>query len=503
MKIRCMTENGPCAVSVGHENCFFYAMLFATFGHWLAAFAGLENQSFIAGVADMVLIVLLLLMPCWLLLESIARLRLFRLGARRLRESEAPAVFKIIATESPGIFRRTFTTAHNARVYIMRRNARVTAMVLGGFMPKIVVSAGFCVVAERQPLVAGMILRHEMAHVRAGDTRLYAYRFLLTVSIAGAGIMLIAGLLRGNWVAGFLGLVNVLYLSFLFTELLSRREYIADAMALNHTSSVDEYQKILLQPNVIHGGAYHPSAAARVRALRERSPVLRTSVALVILSVLLACGGSVATLAHMERPDPEETNGFLFEDNEARNERIFRLGLVVSVIFPAITVFGELRKPLQLAWPAPAGTANHLSGGHAAERPNRTTGLWIISGWSLLLGGGFLTRLLQGLLEKDLRWRLLLLLLVNGLMGVWVALAIVSRHRVARVLTIAWYAVLLAVWSYSFVAWLTTHKGSAPGFTWVLELIPTAIYGAVILYMSRRKVRNLFRQPRSAKFINI
>jgi Zn-dependent protease with chaperone function len=223
----------------------------------------------------------------WLASAAFAAYLLRRTHARVLAIDEAPAVFRIVREES---IRIGLSPKLAPRVYVTDWDTRVTARVLNGFTPKLVISGAFTILADRERDDAQIILRHELAHILAGDTKLFVYVMLL---LGG----LIALPFSGVWLPSAIA-ISIFQATFL-VHLLRRREYLADAFSVNWTPSGPAYIDALLgaknedgrkhQPEEHSASSFHPNRQARVRAIEDDCPVLRTSIGILAFYTFVIC----------------------------------------------------------------------------------------------------------------------------------------------------------------------------------------------------------------------
>jgi len=271
----------------------------------------------------------------WWASAAFSTYRLRKARARVLYVEEAPSFFDIVRDES---IRIGLPPNLQPTIYVTDWNTRVRAGVLGGFTPKLVVSGAFIVLADRQREQAKVILRHELAHILAGDTKLFVYVLLLSGG-------LIALLLSGG-VLGFALPTNIFQAVFLL-YLLRRREYLADAFSLNWTASRIAYTDALLpakkeneqtvRPVGHSTSLFHPDTEARVRAITDDCPVLQTSVGLLMFYVLVICLSALQIL--------------MFKDSKMFDTAV--VSFVVTAILPFSGIVVEFSKGLGRKYPLP------------------------------------------------------------------------------------------------------------------------------------------------------
>jgi Zn-dependent protease with chaperone function len=334
MDIRCNGEQGDTIVT-SRENLYFWATLISS----LAPLTGMAVQlPVVAGGISILTVVGVSV--SWFAVAAFAHYRLWREKARILRPNEAEAVFDIVGVEAARIGLKPRLLP---RIYVSPWDTRVTARVLGGFASKIVVSGGFAVLAVRQKNIAEIILRHELAHIAAGDTKMFAYLVFL---IAGVAYIPFSGADFGTGVFASILQACLLY------YLLRRREYFADAFSLNWTSSASEYKSALLgatnerktslQPEQYKTTLFHPDNSARIKAIERDSPILRTSIPLVVFFLLVLIGGikTVGTKLIHPMMSPIEGAGVLFS-------------FLVATALPVVGIVSEVSKGFGRKHPLP------------------------------------------------------------------------------------------------------------------------------------------------------
>jgi Zn-dependent protease with chaperone function len=277
--------------------------------------------------------------------------RLWKARSRVLGVEEAPELFEMVRHES---IRIGLPPNLQPKIYVTDWNTRVRAGVLGGFTPKLLVSGAFVVLADRQREQAQIILRHELAHISAGDTKLFVYVLLL---LGG----LIAILFSGG-ILGFALATSVFQAMFL-VYLLRRREYLADAFSLNWTAPRSAYLDALLPANKEHerrfrpegnAGLFHPDTQARVRAITDDCPVLRTSIGFLVFYVLVICLSGLQILV-------------LWDSNKFG---IAVISFVAAAILPLFGIVVEFSKGFGRKYPLPLPD---LVASAEASSPQETT----------------------------------------------------------------------------------------------------------------------------------
>ncbi len=192
------------------------------------------------------------------------------------------------------------------RVYWVPTELRVGARVLGWVFPMLVISAGFAVLLDKGDTRARPLLAHELAHLRNGDTLLFtlltiiAFNLCLTVAsptnvwtnvwlATSIDVNQLNPIERwGGWAAGML--IGAAVQLAVFFWWLRRREFYADALAVNAVLDASAYSRLLQDPTTQHSMWLHPPAQKRLDALTKSSPVLRASTLELILATLFVFG---------------------------------------------------------------------------------------------------------------------------------------------------------------------------------------------------------------------
>jgi Zn-dependent protease with chaperone function len=203
-----------------------------------------------------------------------------RLKVRPLTEVQVPALMSMLHDESGAMAIAKYTSSAKSTVYCAPTALQATAFTLGGFRPKLVVTGRLCIAASTFPQETRLILRHELAHLDNHDM------WLWQVLICGV-VMAIPSLFIGADQLGFSGtrlvIRDLLGLPIGFYLLLlcfRRREFMADAIAVNHTEDRTKYLNLLQKAQLHQKSWFHPSPADRIAAIQCDSPVLRTSTVL-------------------------------------------------------------------------------------------------------------------------------------------------------------------------------------------------------------------------------
>jgi TonB family protein len=256
-------------------------------------------------------------------LEIIAQLKLGRLKAFPLPINEATAGFrKVLEREKEKI-----GLSQNAlSVFWTPTNWRMGARVLGGFSRKLVVTGTACVAIAKEDPAALFVLRHELAHIKNRDTRLY----LVVVYAYIVPIAMLAG--PDQLVLIFLNVVMVFLVS---TFLLRRREYLADAVAANSGQPGTQYLDFLSRMSSSERGWFHPSPARRVKALTSGSPALSISWGFLLLCALAVGGGLFNIL---------KANVAARYTNRLPNELTGHNLIFLIIVVPFLAMFFEIAK---------------------------------------------------------------------------------------------------------------------------------------------------------------
>lgn len=266
-------------------------------------------------------------------LEGVSRLILLRSRATSLKKTEAPWIYEILRDE---LQKQRIWFGLRPKVYWTPRNLRRSARVLGGFRSKIVLSGGFVVEAQKSPTVGHLVVRHELAHIKGGDSRIYFFMLILL----GNTLWVLGDVLgyAWNWRSDisyfvlheperYLPLLQIPIWLFFLALLLRRREYLADARAVNASESASDYISIFIRGDAREKqGWFHPDSEQRAGAIQRDSPVLRASPFVIgsalLYSVFLV--GNVVT-------DPNQ-------------DMDLGVAILFSIAFPLIAVLFELLK---------------------------------------------------------------------------------------------------------------------------------------------------------------
>jgi Zn-dependent protease with chaperone function len=450
MSIRCASLKRIRDVGVSSDNL----LLFAVF---VIALLWHLPDSLIAAPLTLFLVCLMT--------EGFSRFRMARLGVRPITEAQAPALVRMLQLESAKMGISQFTLSGNKTIYCVPRAAEATAFTLGGFGPKLVVTGRLCVAALSSPEEAQLVLRHELVHL--GNRDMWLWQMLIS-----AGVVAIPSLLQDpdrfliEPVEAIKTLImNVLAIPTAFASLLwlfRRREFLADAIALNHTDDRNRYLQLLKNAQLHRKSWFHPSPTDRIAALQCDCPVLRTNlpVLLMVASAFVACAFYAIRLSRGKI------------DLSVIAATVFG-GLVFLAAFAVEIAKGPFRKtPLSLredsfrplpktGYLSPLAElfgvgGDHLDAGLASALPTAVFASLVIDhlvriawwgpSWrdSYLTYGGWRTPLLS-FLGWAIAWSILLLLLL----------------RYARALTEVGAAMGLAITLYSF-PWHSFHMLTDP-----------------------------------------
>jgi TonB family protein len=209
-----------------------------------------------------------------LFLEVVATTKLRRLKAVPLPQDGTDPFTSVLGTAVAMI---GLSKKRTPEVFWIPSNFRVAARVYGGFRSKLLVTGGlYAAVAKSRP-EALCIVRHELAHIRNRDTRFY----IIVMAFCILPLFLFVGIPDA-----LLGIVSLVAVFLITVFLLRRREFIADAMAVNASESAEVYKQFLTLAAAGESSLFHPSVASRVRALSKNSRVLSFSLAFGTLVVL-------------------------------------------------------------------------------------------------------------------------------------------------------------------------------------------------------------------------
>jgi Zn-dependent protease with chaperone function/WD40 repeat protein len=264
MRIKAFTTKGKtCRISVISDNILLASILI------LPLLTSSPNL-----VAKLVYALLVLLVAGSFVLALSAvlqRVRQWRIGARPITQHEGQEIISQVGEMGGRVGLRKVS------VYWVPSNFTIGARVFGVFKKRIVVTGGLAVLAKRSPTKCASILAHELAHLRNGDTILYLLIALLSTSY-------FTNLLTGGFLMVPSAAFGIIFFVLFVVYFLRRRELIADSLAMNAVHDRSVYLSILLSPTVSHGTrVFHPKPAARCRALLYSSPVLRTSIWILLI----------------------------------------------------------------------------------------------------------------------------------------------------------------------------------------------------------------------------
>jgi Zn-dependent protease with chaperone function len=278
------------------------------------------------------------------ILELTSRIVIFRRRGIKLTEQDAPASYRALRAE---LQRQRVFLGFGPALYWVPNNFQRGARALGGFRPKILMTGGTIVENEEAPEKAKIILRHELAHIKSGDTRLYLYFLFLFGNALVAFVDAANSFHDGAWpeiIEAAIGLT----LSFLyyFRLLLRRREFLADARAVNVSDSRQEYIDVLLSkysPEETLATSFHPSGEERASAIRYGSPVLSNSNIMVAVALLYILLHTIQLLR------PSQVSGDEFDA-----AFFLRLFLIFNAA-PLLVIVLELAKGRRMTYPLALG----------------------------------------------------------------------------------------------------------------------------------------------------
>jgi TonB family protein len=265
-------------------------------------------------------------------LEIISRVKLARLGARPFPNHKAPFFIDILNREV-----KSFGFSRPPKTYWLPAVYPIGARVFGGFSSKLVMTGGLFAAVSRSDGPALYVLRHEISHIKNRDTLLY-------VAVLPAFIAPLLLLLDLRWET-FGGLLANLGIIFLATAyLLRRREYLADAAAMNASTSRDTVKEFLAKAARNENGWFHPSVKRRLKALNVGSPVLGTSLGLLGTSAFLGLASVIQLAIYFQSLSVEGRylSGYL----------LMKLLFFSVTVLPFITFAFELSKGMSKKLPA-------------------------------------------------------------------------------------------------------------------------------------------------------
>ena len=257
----------PTKVSIRADNLLFFSIALTLFLTPTALASGDPAEAIVTTVSHGAVALAL----GWSLVAAYSRWRLWRMRARPLPREVCPAIWGIIRNQSSKMALKM-----PRRIFWIPGLHRGGAWVLGGFHRKLVLTGGLCVSAERSPQIAEMIVCHELAHLDNKDTQTVAiltWIGLFCVNLFYYPVPMV--------------LVGAMVLVIISMFLLQRREYMADARAINATLDRESYLRLIVGQSWRHNGWFHPTADERAEAMLRDSPVLRTNATMLALAFLL------------------------------------------------------------------------------------------------------------------------------------------------------------------------------------------------------------------------
>ncbi len=250
-----------------------------------------------------------------------ARVKMSRTKAKCLNNTQAPILMNILHEEAELLGVSKYYSASRRPVYCAPTVTQATAFILGGVRSKLVVTGRLCVKASSSPDEVRLILRHELAHFHNHDTWLWQ---LLIVYMLGIVISPVFLLREPRALPGLIA--SVIWLFYIFI----RREYMADAMALNHTEKRSEYLTLLQSASNRKNGWFHPDYLSRMGALQTDNPVLRANVVFVLF-IFVTFGQNAA---------------MLFVYPTEFGERVAPLSTIIALIVSSVILFIAFVKEL-------------------------------------------------------------------------------------------------------------------------------------------------------------
>jgi hypothetical protein len=224
---------------------------------------------------------LIFILPLVIATAALLRvLKRFRCRAQRVNHFRDCAVGKLL--REAGV---EGTRIERLRAYRIPNPRRCAVNITGFFKSQIVYTSGFELLCKYNPRSASNILFHEAAHLLRRDTLLLG--MMIVAGCAVASNQLLLGT-YSRWTRFWVPLA----IAILFVFLFRRREYTADAIAINRLDSKAQYVVGLFVGDVYESGLWHPLPAARIAALYRGSPVLSISwllLGLCSLFVLFYC----------------------------------------------------------------------------------------------------------------------------------------------------------------------------------------------------------------------
>ncbi|HYK37354.1 M48 family metalloprotease [Alloacidobacterium sp.] len=249
-----------------------------------------------------------LLFVC-LITELFSKSRMARLGVHTLTDTQAPKLLSMLCEESSAMAIAKYSSSAKTKVYCAPTALQATAFTLGGFRPKLVVTGRLCVAAKEFPDETRMILRHELAHLDNHD--MWLWQFLIS-TLLGIVLVPIWVLLSDSEEAAVVTAVfkpQVILISlYLLLLCFRRREFLADAIAVNHTEDRIGYLRLLEKGRFHRKSWFHPSPADRIAAIQSDNPVLRTNMAMLLVIVVTLSGvvADVKVSRNGQEPDSSE-----------------------------------------------------------------------------------------------------------------------------------------------------------------------------------------------------
>jgi TonB family protein len=397
-------------------------------------------------------------------LEIIARLKLGKLKASPLPVNVATDAFRRVLereSERVGLAKR-----NSLSVFWIPTDWRLGARVLGGLSRKLVLSGSACVAIAKEDTAALFVLRHELAHIKNRDTRLY----LVVVNTCLTPFALTVALLDFNSYPKLVMMaVNSVIVILVTIFLLYRREYLADAVAANSGPAGNEYLDFLAQASHNERGWFHPSPTRRMKALVIKSPVLSPSVPFILLCVIAAWGAQFQLLL------TNYTTPYRGRLPDYFSLRSLMFAIVIVMI---LAIFFEVAKDYRQKIPA----------NHALSLPSSVDKRWIpafcaINGfwWAMATAHRFIDR--EGFVKRggsSWSWDFgTCVCVIIAMLWFWVALGLLRYERWAKIAGIALGVASVVGHIYEFL-----HKQDLRWFGWYFGEMPSEFRMLTILIIT-------------------
>ncbi len=234
------------------------------------------SQDFPVGLLFTLFIKLTLIPPLVLAVAGIIRLvKRSKLRASRVHCFTDTIIGNMLT--GAGLSQRQLKSLKAYRVPNPRQCA---VQIVGFFRPQLIYTSGFELLCRYDPKNAVSIVAHEAAHLRNRDTVL-----LGMLSVAGCAAL--SNQLAFGYYSSPMAFGGLLLVVVFFAYSFRRREYIADAVAVNASENRIEYVIGLFKGSSHHSGFGHPTSRDRIAALYRSSPILSTRWQLVVIGLAL------------------------------------------------------------------------------------------------------------------------------------------------------------------------------------------------------------------------